>query len=267
MSSDNYAAIYPSLQNKTVFISGGATGIGAELVRAFSKQGARVGFVDIDEASAMQLIAELSSTTHSSTAHPSAAHPPVFQYADVRDLIGLNKAINEINRLLGSIDVLINNAANDQRVAFDDITPENWDDSQAVNLRHHVFASQQISQQMKLRGQGVIINFGSVSWQRGNSAIIGYATAKAAIYGFTRCLARELGPSGIRVNSLMPGAILTEKQARLWRTPEETARFHQLQALPIDLLAKDVASMALFLAADDSRGVTGQNFIVDAGLI
>ena len=262
MSSDNHTAIYPSLQNKTVFISGGATSIGAELVRAFSKQGARVGFVDIDEASAMQLIAELSSTTHSST-----AYPPVFQYADVRDLVGLSKAINAINGRLGSIDVLINNAANDQRVAFDDITPENWDDSQAVNLRHHVFASQQISQQMKLRGQGVIINFGSVSWLRGNSAIIGYATAKAAIHGFTRCLARELGPSGIRVNSLMPGAILTEKQARLWRTPEETARFHQLQALPIDLLAKDVASMALFLAADDSRGVTGQNFIVDAGLI
>lgn len=262
MSSDLHTAIYPSLQNKTVLISGGATGIGAELIRAFSKQGARVGFVDIDEVSAMQLIAELSSTAHS-----SVAHPPVFQYADVRDLVGLNKAINAINGRLGSIDVLINNAANDQRVAFDDITPESWDDSQAVNLRHHVFASQQISQQMKLRGQGVIINFGSVSWQRGNSAIIGYATAKAAIHGFTRCLARELGPSGIRVNSLMPGAILTEKQARLWRTPEETARFHQLQALPIDLLAKDVASMALFLAADDSRGVTGQNFIVDAGLI
>lgn len=257
MSSDNHTAIYPSLRNKTVLISGGATGIGAELVRAFSQQGARVGFVDIDEASAMQLIAEFSST----------AHPPVFQYADVRDLDGLSKAINAINGRLGSIDVLINNAANDQRIAFDDITPENWDDSQAVNLRHHVFASQQISQQMKLRGQGGIINFGSVSWLRGNSAIIGYATAKAAIHGFTRCLARELGPSGIRVNSLMPGAILTEKQARLWRTPEDTARFHQLQALPIDLLAKDVASMALFLAADDSRGVTGQNFIVDAGLI
>jgi len=255
MSSDK--AIYPSLQNKTVFISGGATGIGAELVRAFTQQGARVGFVDIDEASAMQLIDELSS----------AANPPVFQFVDVRDLVGLNKAISAINERLGSIDVLINNAANDQRVSFDDITPDNWDDSQAVNLRHHVFASQQISQQMKLRGQGVIINFGSVSWQRGNSAIIGYATAKAAIHGFTRCLARELGPSGIRVNSLMPGAILTEKQAQLWRTPEETARFHQLQALPIDLLAKDVASMALFLAADDSRGVTGQNFIVDAGLI
>lgn len=262
MSRDLHTAVYPSLQNKTVFISGGATGIGAELVRAFSKQGARIGFVDIDEASATQLIAELSSTAHS-----SAAHPPVFQYVDVRDLDGLNKEINAINGRLGSIDVLINNAANDQRIAFDDITPDNWDDSQAVNLRHHVFASQQISQQMKLRGQGVIINFGSVSWQRGNSAIIGYATAKAAIHGFTRCLARELGPSGIRVNSLMPGAILTEKQARLWRTPEETARFHQLQALPIDLLAKDVASMALFLAADDSRGVTGQNFIVDAGLI
>lgn len=262
MSSDLHTAIYPSLQYKTVFISGGATGIGAELVRAFSQQGALVGFVDIDEASAMQLIAELSSTAHS-----SAAHPPVFQFADVRDLNGINKAISAINGRLGSIDVLINNAANDQRIAFDDITPDNWDDSQAVNLRHHVFASQQISQQMKLRGQGVIINSGSVSWQRGNSAIIGYATAKAAIHGFTRCLARELGPSGIRVNSLMPGAILTEKQARLWRTPEETARFHQLQALPIDLLAKDVASMALFLAADDSRGVTGQNFIVDAGLI
>ncbi len=257
MSSDLHTAIYPSLRNKTVLISGGATGIGAELVRAFTQQGAWVGFVDIDEASAMQLIDELSS----------AANPPVFRFADVRDLSGLNNAISAISGRLGSIDVLINNAANDQRVAFDDITPDNWDDSQAVNLRHHVFASQQISQQMKLRGQGVIINFGSVSWQRGNSAIIGYATAKAAIHGFTRCLARELGPSGIRVNSLMPGAILTEKQARLWRTPEETARFHQLQALPIDLLAKDVASMALFLAADDSRGVTGQNFIVDAGLI
>jgi NAD(P)-dependent dehydrogenase (short-subunit alcohol dehydrogenase family) len=257
MSSDNHTAIYPSLRNKTIFISGGATGIGAELVRAFTQQGARVGFVDIDETSATQLVAELAF----------AAYPPVFRFADVRDLSGLNNAISAISGRLGSIDVLINNAANDQRIAFDDLTPDNWDDSQAVNLRHHVFASQQIAQQMKLRGQGVIINFGSVSWLRGNAAIIGYATAKAAIHGFTRCLARELGPSGIRVNSLMPGAILTEKQARLWRTPEETARFHQLQALPIDLLAKDVASMALFLAADDSRGVTGQNLIVDAGLI
>ncbi len=257
MSKPINTAHYPSLEGKGVIITGGATGIGAELVRAFSRQGARVGFIDIDQSSALALLDELSSIQSKLVFHP----------ADVRDLDLLKVAISKISEQLGSVHTLINNAANDQRVAFDEITEAYWDDSQAVNLRHHIFASQQVSRLMKPQQQGVILNLGSVSWQRGRSGFIGYSTAKAAIHGFTRCLSRELGPANIRVNSIMPGAILTEKQAKLWRSPAETAAFHQLQALPIDLLAEDVAAMALFLAADDSRGITGQNFIVDAGLI
>lgn len=251
------SACYPSLAGRGVIVTGGASGIGAELVRAFTQQDARVGFIDIDWAAASTLVESLANSPH----------PPIFANADVRDLPRFQEALGLLMNDLGPVHVLINNAANDQRMSFQNITPEYWDESQAVNLRHHVFASQQLARLMTLQQQGVILNLGSVSWQRGRTGFIGYSTAKAAIHGLTRCLARELGPSGIRVNSIMPGAVLTEKQARLWRTPEETEQFHRLQALPIDLTADDIAAMALFLAADDSRGVTGQNFIVDAGLI
>jgi NAD(P)-dependent dehydrogenase (short-subunit alcohol dehydrogenase family) len=215
-----------------------------------------VAFVDIDVQAGETLCAEVEREGNSA----------VFTYADVCDIAGLKLAISQLAEQLPHVDVLINNAANDTRIDFNQINEEYWDNSQAVNLRHHVFASQQVAQLMKPHHQGSIINFGSVSWRRGRNGFIGYSTAKAAIHGFTRCLARELGRDGIRVNSLMPGAVLTPKQAKLWRTPQETAQFHQLQALAIDVLPEDIAAMALFLAADDSRAITGQNFVVDAGL-
>lgn len=249
----SFFAHYPSLAGRRILITGGATGIGASLVQAFVEQGAKVGFLDIDEAAAIELLTRMPG-----------AH---FAAADVRDIAALQAAIDTLAGALGGVEVLINNAANDLRQKFDEITPEAWDNALAVNLRHHFFATQRVAPYLRANGGGSVINLGSVSWIRGRSGFAGYSTSKAAINGLTRTLARELGAEGIRVNALVPGAIRTERQARLWRTPEEDAKFLELQALKLHLQPEHVARMALFLAADDSSGCTGQNFIVDAGLV
>jgi NAD(P)-dependent dehydrogenase (short-subunit alcohol dehydrogenase family) len=246
-------AHYLSLAGRRVLVTGGASGIGASLVEAFVEQGAKVGFLDIDEEAASALRARLPGTH--------------FAAADVRDIAELQGALDTLVGCLGGADVLINNAANDARQEFDAITPEFWDGALAVNLRHHFFAAQRIAPHLRAVGGGSIINLGSVSWMRGRPGFAGYSTSKAAINGLTRTLARELGADAIRVNALVPGAIRTERQARLWRTPDEDAKFLELQALKLHLQPEHVARMALFLAADDSDGCTGQNFIVDAGLV
>ncbi|WP_374402897.1 SDR family NAD(P)-dependent oxidoreductase [Niveibacterium sp.] len=246
-------ARYPSLEGRRVLITGGATGIGAALVEAFAGQGAQVGFLDIDADAGAALQARLPGTR--------------FAAADVRDIPALQSAIDLLAEQLGGVEVLINNAANDARHAFDEVTPELWDNALAVNLRHHFFAAQRVAPLLRAAGGGSIINLGSVSWMRGRPGFAGYSTSKAAINGLTRTLARELGADGIRVNALVPGAIRTERQARLWRTPDEDAKFLELQALKLHLQPEHVARMALFLAADDSNGCSGQNFIVDAGLV
>ncbi|OBX35853.1 gluconate 5-dehydrogenase [Halomonas elongata] len=174
--------------------------------------------------------------------------------------------IAEVQEELGPIDVLINNAGLDDRHALEELTPEYWDNCQAINLRHHVFAIQAVLPAMKQRGEGSIINLGSISWMRGRPGMVGYTTAKAAINGLTRTLAQEIGGHGIRVNSLVPGAIRTERQERMWLTPELNQRFLDQQALKFRLEADDVARIALFLGSAESRGCTGQNFVVDAGL-
>ncbi|CAD5262452.1 MULTISPECIES: SDR family NAD(P)-dependent oxidoreductase [Halomonadaceae] len=245
---------YHSLQGKTVFISGGGSGIGAALVRAFARQGARVAFVDIDIAASESLVAELASAEVS------------FHECDLRDVESLQKVIAEVERAMAPIDVLINNAGLDDRHSLEELTPEYWDNCQAINLRHHVFATQAVLPSMKRRGGGSVINLGSISWMRGRPGMVGYTSAKAAINGLTRTLAQEIGLHGIRVNSLVPGAIKTERQERLWLTPELNQRFLDQQALKFRLEADDVARMALFLGSDESRGCTGQNFVVDAGL-
>jgi NAD(P)-dependent dehydrogenase (short-subunit alcohol dehydrogenase family) len=246
-------ARYPDLAGRTVFVSGGGSGIGAAFVRAFAGQGARVAFIDVADVPSQALAAELG---------PAAR----FRHCDVRDIAALRSAIAEAGAAFGPIRVLVNNAARDDRHKFDDVTPEYWDENQAVNLRHQFFAAQAAAPQMESAGGGSIINLGSVSWMRGRPEIAGYTTAKAAINGLTRTLARELGARNIRVNSILPGAIATERQRALWFSPEQEQRFIDQQCLKFRLSEHDVARTALFLASDEARGITGQNLIVDAGL-
>jgi NAD(P)-dependent dehydrogenase (short-subunit alcohol dehydrogenase family) len=247
------SAIYPSLKGASVLITGGATGLGADFVRAFAAQGARVGFVDIDAQAGAALASELGPQTE-------------FAAADLRDLDSLPQTIATLAERLGPFTVLVNNAARDERHDFATLTPDYWRDCLATNLSHHVFAAQAVVKGMEEAGGGSIINMGSISWMRGRPGMLGYTTSKGAINGMTRSLAAELGPQGIRVNSVVPGAILTERQARLWLTPEKNAEFLEQQALKFRLEPHHVTPMVLFLASEASIGCTGQNFIVDAGL-
>jgi len=247
-------ARYPDLDGRGVFISGGSSGIGAAFVAAFAAQGCRVTFVDIDDAPTHALI-ERSS--------PQRVR---YRRCDVRDIASLHAAVTEADASFGPLTVLINNAARDDRHAFADITADYWDDMLAVNLRHHVFAAQAAAPCMERAGGGSIINLGSVSWMRGVAGFPAYSTAKAAINGLTRTLARELGARNIRVNSIVPGAIVTERQKALWLTPEKERAFLDGQCLKFRLTEDDVARAALFLASDEAGGITGQNLIVDAGL-
>ncbi len=248
-------ALYPSLKGRGVFITGGGSGIGAELVRQFCAQGAQVAFVDIAEGPSQVLVQEIKQSA------------PHFFSCDIRDVTALQATIATAQKIIGSIQVLINNAARDDRHKMEDVTPEYWDECLALNLKHHFFAAQAVAPGMAAAGGGSIINLGSISWIRGRPGMVGYTTAKAAINGLTRTLARELGGQNIRVNAIVPGAIVTERQKKLWLNPDEEKKFLELQSLKFMLQPDDVARMALFLAADDSRGCTGQNFIVDGGLV
>jgi D-xylose 1-dehydrogenase len=251
-----YSALYPSLREKTVFISGGATGIGESLVRAFARQGSKVAFVDIDVDAGTKLASELA-------AQPGAS--VVFLSCDVTDVALLQAAIAETASTLGVVDVLVNNAANDLRHKPEAVTPEFFDRTVAVNLRHQFFAAQAVAPGMAAAGGGSIINLGSVSWMNKNPSLAIYETCKAAVQGLTRSLAREFGKQGIRVNTLVPGWVMTEKQLKMWVTPESELEMDAAQCLPGRLQSDDIAAMALFLAAEDSRMCTAQDFIVDAG--
>ena len=192
---------------------------------------------------------------------------PFYEACDVRDIAALQALLERVGQKLGPIQVLVNNAGRDDRHSLDELTPEYWDNCLNINLRHQVFAAQSVARQLKAAGlRGSIINMGSISWMRGRPNLIGYTTSKAAISGMTRTLARELGDAGIRVNALVPGAIVTERQTTLWRNPEEDQKFIDLQCLKFRLESVHVARPTLFLASDDSDGITGQNLIVDAGL-
>lgn len=250
---------YPSLTGKVILISGGASGIGAAFVEAFHQQGARVAFLDLDQAGGQALAAALG-------------HDRVkFLPCNVRDIPALQAAIAAVEAQWGAVDVLINNAARDDRHPMQDVDVDYWDERMQTNLRHAFFAAQAVAPGMTRRGSGVIINMGSISWMRGRPGMVCYTTAKAAINGMTRTLARELGDSGIRVNSLVPGAIRTARQDAMWASDPAglelaSQNFIDQQMLKFRLDASDCARMALFLASDDSRGCTGQNFVVDAGL-
>jgi D-xylose 1-dehydrogenase len=257
MSNTGKYAQYPSLQDKVVLITGGATGIGASMVGHFAAQGSRVAFLDVDESSAAKLI----------DASARGKHTPLFLNCDLTDIAALRGAIQEVEAKLGSVNVLVNNAARDDRHKTSDVTPEYWDERMAVNLRHQFFATQAVAPGMTRSGGGSIINMSSISWIIPSTGLPAYITAKAGIVGLTRTLSRELGEANIRVNCVLPGAIMTERQRRLWMTPEYLADIMKAQALKRELLPEDVARLVLFLAADDSASITGQNFIIDGGWV
>ena len=253
MVASGNRARYPDLAGRTVFVSGGGSGIGAAFVRCFAAQGCKVAFVDVADAPSHALTDELGAAVH-------------YFRCDVRDIEALRGAIAAARDAFGPIRVLINNAARDDRHRMEEVTPEFWEASLAVNLRHHFFAAQAVAPQMTEAGGGSIISLGSVAWMRGRPAMVCYATSKAAISGMVRVLARELGERNIRVNAIVPGAIHTARQEALWDTPESVQAFIDGQCLKFRLNEHDVARTALFLASDEARGITGQNLIVDAGL-
>lgn len=253
-------ARYPSLQGRTVFISGGATGIGACFVEQFAAQGAKVGFVDRDAAAGQALVERIKALPN-----PLAAPAPLFICCDVTDIDALRAAIRRTRAAFGPIGALVNNAANDQRHRVEEVTPEVWDQCMNVNLRHQFFAAQAVVDDMAALGGGSIINLGSISWMIKGAGYPPYATSKAAIHGLTRALAKDLGKRNIRVNALVPGWVMTERQRMLWVTPEAEQAIDASQCLPGRLLPQDIAAFALFLAADDSRMCTAQSFVVDAG--
>ncbi|NUU00638.1 SDR family NAD(P)-dependent oxidoreductase [Herbaspirillum robiniae] len=248
-------AIYPSLAGKRVVVTGGGTGIGAALVTAFAEQGAQVFFLDIAEEESRALAASLKDSVHA----------PVFLPCNLLDLDALAAAFARIGESAGTVDVLVNNAANDDRHTMADVSPAYWDERMAVNLRHQFFCAQAVAPGMRAQGRGVILNFGSISWHLGLPNLTLYMTAKAGIEGLTHGLARDLGAHGIRVNCILPGAIRTPRQTRLWHNPEEEAKILAAQCLPGRIDPHDVAAMALFLASDSAGKCTGRNYYVDAG--
>jgi NAD(P)-dependent dehydrogenase (short-subunit alcohol dehydrogenase family) len=250
-------AIYPRLADRVAFISGGASGIGADIVRAFARNKARVAFVDLQEEAGHALARELSSS--------GGRH--MFVKADVTNIAALRGAIQRTREELGPIATLINNAANDQRHAVTDVSVEFWDESQSVNLRHHFFAAQAVHAHMRELGHGSIVNLSSLAWRGGAAEMPVYAAAKAGVVGLTRALARAFGSDNIRVNAIEPGAVMTDRQIRLWyTTPTSVEAMAQRQAIKRTLLGEEIARAALFLAADDSRMITKQTLTVDAGL-
>ena len=251
-------ARYPSLQDRTVLITGGASGIGARLVQRFAEQGARVGFVDIDAAAGTALADRLAD---------AGTHTPVFVRADLTDIDMLRDAVARVRAATGPITVLLNNAANDKRHDVASLSPAAWDAGIAVNLKHQFFAAQAVLPDMRDAGGGSVVNFGSISWMLKQGGMPAYTTSKAAVQGLTRSLARDLGVHGIRVNTLVPGWVMTDKQLALWVDDAAKAEIARGQCLARPLQSDDIANMALFLAADDSAMCTAQDFIVDGGWV
>ena len=248
------SAVYPSLAGRKVIISGGGSGIGEGLVEGFARQGCAVAFVDVQEEPSQALVDRLGD----------ADVAPIFERCDITDIGGYGSMLADLTERLGGCDVLINNAANDDRHSVLDVTEKYWDDRMAVNLKHQFFAAKAVVPSMKKAGGGSIINLGSISWHLGLEDLAIYQTAKAAIEGLTRSLARELGRDNIRVNTIIPGNVKTPRQMK-WYTPEGEAEIVAAQCLDGRLMPVDIAAMALFLASDDARYCTAHNYWVDAG--
>ncbi|MEO1102574.1 MAG: SDR family oxidoreductase [Pseudomonadota bacterium] len=247
-------AIYPSLKGKTVFITGGASGIGAEMVTAFAAQGSKVGFLDLD-------------TTASQAIAGKTEGEVAFEICDLRDIEAMKRAFAALKAKLGPANVLVNNAARDDRHDWKDVTADYWDERLATNLRHQFFAIQAVAPDMIAAGGGSIINMGSNSWWEAGGGFPAYATAKSAVHGLTRTMARDLGDHRIRVNTVVPGWVMTERQKELWATPEALERHRARQCLPDLVEPVYLARMVLFLASDDAAMCTASNYMVEAGSI
>jgi len=251
-------AIYPSLKDRAVFVTGGGSGIGASIVEHFCAQGSKVAFVDIAREPSEALVKAISG---------KGLAAPLFIECDITNIEALQKAIADAKQKLGPIRVLVNNAAHDQRHPIDTVTPEYWDDRYAVNLKHQFFAAQAVYKDMAAAGGGAIVNLGSTSWVIGQGGMPCYTSAKSAVAGLTRALARDFGPLNIRVNCILPGWIMTERQLKLWLTPEGEEELMKRQCLKRKLVPADIARTVLFFAAEDSGACTNQNYIVDGGWV
>lgn len=249
-------SIHSSLKGRAVFITGGGSGIGATLVERFAAQGARVAFVDIAEADSRALAERLAA---------QGAAAPWWRRCDVRDIAALQAAMADAAAALGDFDVLVNNVASDDRHALEAVTPAYYDDRIAINQRAAFFTLQAVVPGMKRRGGGAIVNIGSISWQIKQADFPAYAIGKSAVNGLTRTMARLLGPHRIRVNTVTPGWVMTERQKALWLTPESEREIDRHQCLPDRLQPDDIAAMVLFLASDEARMCTAQEFVVDGG--
>jgi NAD(P)-dependent dehydrogenase (short-subunit alcohol dehydrogenase family) len=247
-------ASYPSLAGRSALVTGGASGIGAAIVRGLARNGAHVALLDVDVDAGAALAAELGADAH-------------FLACDLTDVAALRTAVREAESRLGPIRALVNNAANDQRFALEDITPEQWDASQAINLRQQFFVTQAVLAGMKEAGGGTVVNLSSIAWHSGIADLVPYAAAKAAAWGLTKTLGGVLGEHGIRVNAVAPGAVMTPRQLQLWHTPESAAQAIAAQSLHSPILEDDVADAVLFLSADDSRMITKQCLTVDGGVL
>lgn len=252
-----YGAIYPSLKDRVVLVTGGGSGIGAEIVRHFAAQSSRIGFLDIADEPSERLVAEL--TAAGATVH--------FEKTDLTDIAAMETAIGRVREALGPITVLVNNAAHDERHAFLDITPDYFDQRIAVNIKHQFFAAKAVIPDMQKAGNGSIINMGSVSWMIGQGGMACYTAAKSAVLGLTRSLARDFGPDNIRVNSIAPGWILTERQIALWLDEEGEKELMTRQCLKRKLYPDDIARVVLFFASDEASACTNQSYIVDGGWV
>lgn len=248
------SAVYPSLKGRVVVVTGGGSGIGGGLTEGFARQGAKVVFLDVAVEESKALAASLSDLTPA----------PEFRRCDLTDLAALKATFASIAADHGPVEVLVNNAANDDRHGLADVTPEYWDDRIAVNLRHLFFCAQAVAPAMQAKGEGVILNLGSISWHLGLPDLALYETAKAGIEGMTRALARELGADGVRVSCIVPGNVKTPRQMK-WYTPEGEAEIVAAQCLKGRIEPRDIAALAMFLASDDARFITGHEYFVDAG--
>lgn len=251
--------VYPDLKDKTVLISGGAGGIGAAMVEYFCLQQAKVAFIDVNETAAEKLCEQI---------YTICGFRPQYQICDLRDLDATFLAVEKLIESTGEFEVLVNNAGHDEAHQFNQVTPEYWDDRVAVNLRHQYFLSQKVSASMQKAKAGSIINLGSISWMIGVEGVSVYCTLKSAIVGMTKSLARELGHFGIRVNSIAPGWVLTERQlTKASRSPEKLDNYLGKQCIKEHLVPKDIAMLCLWLASDDSKRLTAQTIIFDGGVI
>jgi D-xylose 1-dehydrogenase len=257
-SSPSAWAQYPSLKDRSVLVTGGGSGIGAQIVRRFGEQGSKVAFIDFSPEPSEALVREVEG---------AGRGRPLFLRCDLRDVEALRRAVAEAGAANGPITALVNNAARDDRHAWDTVTPEYWDERFNTNLRHQFFAAQAVQPMMKEAGGGSIINMGSTSWMVGQGGMAAYTAAKSAVLGLTRSLARDWGPDNIRVNSVAPGWIMTERQQQMWLTPEGERELMTRQCLKRKLYPDDIARVVLFLCADDSSAMTNQSYIVDGGWV